>query len=68
MGMITIQTTGSFGRTDKVFTASEHGHAHCINEAQEYLTELMREAVNADHHLHEDGAKPNKGFHKIKGE
>lgn len=69
MGIIVIETLGSFGGSKKTFnSAMKYGHAHCVNEAQEYLTEVMRKAINADHHLHEDGVKPENGFHKIESE
>ncbi len=63
MGMITIQTNGSFGQTLKKFSAMEHGHADAVAQALEYLAkEMLPDATGLDHDLHEEGQAPNKGF------
>ena len=62
MGMIIIRTAGSFGNDEKIFTASEYGHAHCVNKAMTYFNCLMRKSINSDHKLQEEGVKPEKGF------
>jgi len=64
MGMINIQMYGSFPKKEKSFGAIEYGHAHAINEAIAWLSEQMKAAINSDHQLHDDGAKPNNGFTK----
>ena len=65
MGMITIQTGGSFGGKRKEFFAIKHGHAHAVAEAIEWLSsELLKEAINSDHKLHDEGSKPSEGFGK----
>ena len=67
MGVIRITTEGSFGQEEKVFGAIEHGHAHCVNEVMEYLTDLQRRSINKDHALQKEGSEPEKGFTKEKG-
>ena len=63
MGMITITTAGSFGQKSRIVSAMGHGHAHAVAEAIEYLSvELMKEAINLDHKLHEQGQRPEQGF------
>ncbi len=64
MGQITITTRGSFGQGELIFNAESHGHAHAVNEAQAYLTVLMRTAIDSDHGLHEKGVKPRLGYDK----
>ena len=49
MGMIVIKTDGSFGQSEVVFRAIEHGHAHCVNKAMIYLNGLMKKSINLDH-------------------
>lgn len=62
MGMITIKLEGSFGQDEMRFSAEPHGHAHAINQAQEYLTEQMRQAINGDHRLRSQNFGPTDGF------
>lgn len=67
MGLIRIQVVGSFGEKNgtKEFGAITHGHAHAVADAIKFLSgELLPHAVNIDHELHEEGAKPNNGFVK----
>jgi len=69
MGMIRIETAGSFGHSEKNFTAMEYGHANAIAEAITYLAyELLPKATAQDHALQAEGAFPNKGFDKSKYE
>lgn len=63
MGMITIETRGSFGNKSTQFSAMEHGHADAVAMAIEYLAkELLPEATAQDHELHEQGHEPDGGF------
>lgn len=63
MGMVKIETKGSFGYTRNEFSAQEHGHAHAVAEAIEFLSNVvMHEAINLDHKLHEEGKHPSEGF------
>ena len=62
MGMLIIETRGSFGTSTKTFSAMRNGHAHAVTEAIRYLTELARKATNQDHQLHEQREKPTEGF------
>ena len=62
MGLISIQTKGSFGESYKNFSAQENGHAHAVNKAMIYLNDLMRRAINNDHKCHDEGLKPDDGF------
>ena len=65
MGMLKITTVGSFGNKSKEFPAITHGHAHAVGEAIAWLAgELLKDAINSDHGLHENGHKPNCGFQK----
>ena len=64
MGRIVIDVQGSFSRTEhKTFSAMDTGHADCVAQAIEWLVkEQLPAAIRQDHQLHEEGAKPNKGF------
>ncbi len=62
MGLIKIITDGSFGYSEVVFRAQDHGHAHCINKAMIYMNEIMRKSINLDHKLQGEGCIPDKGF------
>jgi hypothetical protein len=63
MGVIRIQTGGSFPNRDRNFGAIEHGHAHAVAEAIEFLAkEVLPEAIERDHRLQATGAEPTKGF------
>lgn len=64
MGMIRIQVVGSFRPLqDKSFSAMHGGHAEAVAEAIEWLSrEILPKAIEQDHQLHEEGAKPEKGF------
>lgn len=64
MGQIRITTVGSFGKSEKVFSAENHGYAHAVNEAMEYLNDLMRRSINSDHALSSGGLAPEKGYIK----
>ena len=63
MGIVTISTTGSFGRSLRQFSAIEHGHADAVAQAMEYLAaDLLLKATAQDHQLHDEGDAPAKGF------
>jgi hypothetical protein len=65
MGMIEISVRGSFGPdcTTRTFSALEHGHAHAVAKAIEWLSgELLPNAVSRDHQLANEGKGPIHGF------
>lgn len=63
MGMINIRSWGSFPKQERTFSAMERGHAHAVAEAIRFLSEeVLPEAIERDHKLHEEGAKPEMGF------
>ncbi len=63
MGWLRVQTQGSFPARIKHFGAMEHGHAHAVAQAIEWLaTEVLPEAIERDHRLHDGGSKPVHGF------
>lgn len=64
MGVINITTHGSFGVSEKRFSAMEHGHAHAVTDAIEHLTHLLRDATNNDHKCRDEDISPSKGFKK----
>jgi hypothetical protein len=49
MAIIRIQLLGSLGEEAAEFSAKEHGHAHAVNEAIAYLTDVQLRAINTDH-------------------
>ena len=47
MGIITIQTSGSFQSQTKTFRADRHGHADAVAQAIEWLVgEVLPESTN----------------------
>lgn len=64
MGVVRIVLEGSFPNRGIEIPAARHGHAHALNEGIRWLTDRMTEAINLDHELHEQGAKPDDGFIK----
>lgn len=63
MGQLTIETRGSFPPLRAAFSAQESGHAHAVAQAIEWLSsELLPLAIELDHRLHDEGAKPALGF------
>jgi hypothetical protein len=65
MGMMHIRTTGSFPVRYIEFGAMEHGHAHAVAEAIQFLTEVvLPAAIDQDHRLHDEGIKPTGGFER----
>ena len=47
MGLITIQTSGSFQSQTKTFRADHHGHAEAVAQAIEWLVgEVLPDRVN----------------------
>lgn len=67
MGMLNIHTWGSFPERARMFSAMEHGHAHAVAAAIRWLAdEVLPEAIERDHRLHEQGSKPNNGYDRPK--
>lgn len=64
MGVIRVETGGSFGRESWEFSASEHGHAKAISDAIRWLVDKLPQAIRQDHDLHEKGMKPDGAFGK----
>lgn len=63
MGIINIEMLGSFPQAKKSFPAIDHGHAHAVARAIAWLSEdVLPWAISKDHELHEQGAKPTRGF------
>lgn len=63
MGFIEISTQGSFPDHRRRFGAMRHGHAHAVAEAIAWLSsEVLPAAIEQDHRLHDEGAKPSKGY------
>lgn len=70
MGVLTINTRGSFPNHNRTFEAQYNGHAHAVAEAIQFLsTVVLPEAIERDHRLSEQGATPTYGFDrpKLKG-
>ena len=65
MGMLKIETLGSFKHESKTFSAMDHGHAHAVADAITFLSNVvLPEAIANDHKCHDDGARPSRGFEK----
>lgn len=65
MGMIAIVVGGSFVASAREFSAIDHGHAHAVAQAMEWLSrDVLPAAIQLDHEIHADGEKPVKGFFK----
>lgn len=66
MGTINISVQGSFRKsTARQFSAMHGGHAKAVSEAIEFLSgELLPDAIEQDHQLHDDEARPRVGFGK----
>jgi hypothetical protein len=63
MGMLKIETLGSFKPESKTFSAMEHGHAHAVAGAIAFLsTVVLPEAIANDHKCHDEGLRPSSGF------
>lgn len=63
MGMITIESAGSFPRNRRTFSAMQHGHARAVADAIRYLAEeVLPAAIRQDHDLHAEGAMPERAF------
>ena len=59
MGVLRITAHGSFPEQDETFSAMTHGHAHAASEAIRFLAdEVLPEAIERDHRLHDAGSKP----------
>ena len=66
MGNIIITVQGSFKNpTTQTFSAMHGGHAKAVAEAINFLSDdLLPQAIEQDHELHETGAHPEIGFGK----
>jgi len=65
MGMLKIQTYGSFRQYERTYSAMNHGHAHAVADAIKFLSDVvLPEAIENDHKCHDDGVKPGLGFYK----
>lgn len=63
MGMIKIETAGSFARQFRTFSAMEHGHARAVADAIRWLSEeVLPTAIRQDHDLHAEGHAPARAF------
>lgn len=64
MGMINIQTMGSFKPQRAVqFKAESGGHADAVARAIEWLAgTMLPDAIRQDHALHKAGVNPRIGF------
>lgn len=63
MGILRIETSGSFPYRAKHFGAMEWGHAHAVAEAIQWLaSEVLPAAIAQDHRLQERGANPRLGW------
>lgn len=58
MGQITINTAGSFGNHINVETAMEGGHAAAISRQIKFLNDMLPDAIQKDHKLHDEGTRP----------
>ena len=65
MGLLNIQTSGSFKSNNKTFSAMKNGHAQAVAEAIKFLSEkVLPEAIAQDHELQSDNCYPGDGFRK----
>ena len=63
MGVLRIETHGSFGYEVVEFTAMKHGHADVVAQAIEHLAgNMLPRATALDHSLHSEGEKPEGGW------
>ena len=68
MGVIRIETQGSFGDQLQSFSAENGGHADAVSQAIEYLAKkLLPDSIAKDHALAADGVKPKKSFGRGRG-
>lgn len=64
MGQITIMTAGSFNARTNVESAEEGGHAAAIGRQMKFLNDMLPEAIQKDHKLHDDGVASSCGLRK----
>lgn len=62
MGVIRIQTVGSFGLDGFEASAEEGGHANAIQRAIKFLVDRLPEAIEKDHKLHAKGEVPPRAW------
>lgn len=66
MGLIRIETAGSFGNSRNEFSAIDNGHADAVAQAIEFLSkEVLPNAIAKDHRLHTEGQSPQKGWMRV---
>lgn len=66
MGMIKIETWGSFGQAQKTISAQAFGHAQAVADAIAYLAnEVLPAAIASDHRCHNAGISPDSGFARV---
>lgn len=58
MGMIRIETAGSFAREIVAISTEEGGHANAIQRAIGWLNDRLPVAIKMDHELHDQGDRP----------
>jgi len=58
MGMIQIDTFGSFPTESFNVSANEGGHANAIQRAIQWLNDRLPAAIEKDHKLHAAGDEP----------
>lgn len=67
MGLIRIETAGSFGESKNVFYAQNNGHVDAVAQTIEFLSKELLPIANAqDHKLHSGGCEPEKGWDRSK--
>jgi hypothetical protein len=65
MANLQIKLRGSLGDETVEFSSRQFGHAHAVNEAIAFLTQLQVKAINADHAARDANETPPKeGFIK----
>ena len=62
MGMIIIETYGTFRDEQFSVDAEEGGHANAIQRAIEWLNDRLLDAIIMDHTLHDRGDVPPKAW------
>jgi hypothetical protein len=58
MGVISINTRGSFPCEGQSFNAEFGGHANAIQRAIKWLNDRLPAAIELDHKLHDRGERP----------
>lgn len=67
MGVLNLNTNGSFGHRAKNYSAEAHGHADAVVQAIKWLSaELLPWAIAEDHDLRNEGVFPKEDFRSNK--